>query len=66
MAESNTGFLEFFMASNDAGLNDVARRIFNFLDPVDLQNLMSFGKKNHTFKQFFNKEKKILFSKFEI
>merc|ERR1712156_555708 len=57
--------LEYLMKSTDAGLYNVAREIFSYLDPVDLMNLKEIGKTNKTFEEFLEKENNFLWKKFE-
>jgi len=56
---------ELLMKSTDAGLYNVAKKIFSHLDPVDLNNLGEIGKTNKTFEEFLKKEKDFLWKKFE-
>merc|ERR1719435_265163 len=66
MALGNQDFdLEFFMKSTDVGLYNIAREIFSYLDPVDLNNFWAIGKKNKMIDEFLKKEKNFLYEKFE-
>merc|ERR1719187_1147858 len=56
--------LEFFMKSTDVGLYDVAKEIFSYLNPWDLQNMEEIGKKNKTFDKFLEREEDFLWKKF--
>ena len=46
--------LEFFMTSTDVGLYNVAKEIFSYLDPSDLNNLRKIGRKNKVMEEFLN------------
>jgi len=57
--------LEFFMTSTDVGLYNVAKEIFSYLEPSDLNNLRKIGRKNKAMDEFLNNERKFLWERFE-
>ena len=54
--------LEYFVTSTDAGLYNIAKEIFSYLDPSDL---LKIGKVTKTFSEFTKNEKDYLWDKFE-
>ena len=62
MAKMEYFDLEFFLKSTDAGLYNIAKEIFSYLDPLDL---VKIGKVTKTFSEFTKNEKGYLWNKFE-
>ena len=52
--------LQFFMKSTDAGLYNVALKIFSNLDAKDLKNLREIGNDNQNMKEFLDREQEFL------
>ena len=62
MAKKEYFDLEYFLTSTDAGLYNIAKEIFSYLDPWDL---VQIGNLTKTFAEFTKNEKDYLWSKFE-
>ena len=62
MAKKEYFDLEYFLTSTDAGLYNIAKEIFSYLDPSDL---VKIGKVTKTFSEFTKNEKDYLWNKFE-
>ena len=62
MAKKEYFDLEYFLTSTDAGLYNIAKEIFSYLDPWDL---VQIGNVRKTFAEFTKNEKDYLWSKFE-
>ena len=62
MAKMEYFDLEYFLKSTDAGLYNIAKEIFSYLDPSDL---VKIGKVTKTFSEFTKNEKDYLWNKFE-
>ena len=68
MAQENQNCfdLQFFMESQDVGLYNIAKEIFSYLDPMDLNNMKKIGQTNKKFDSFLKKEEEYLNRKFEM
>ena len=62
MAKKEYFDLEHFLTSTDAGLYNIAKEIFSYLNPPDL---LKIGKVTKTFADFTKNEKDYLWNKFE-
>ena len=62
MANKEYFDLEYFLTSTDAGVYNIAKEIFSYLDPPDL---VKIGKVTKTFTEFMKDEKDYLWNKFE-
>ena len=62
MAKKEYFDLEYFLTSTDAGLYNIAKEIFSYLDPWDLVQIENLTK---TFAEFTKNEKDYLWIKFE-
>ena len=62
MAKMEYFDLEYFLTSTDAGLYNIAKEIFSYLDPPDL---VKIGKVTKNFSEFTKNEKDLLWNKFE-
>ena len=62
MAKMEYFDLEYFLKSTDAGLYNIAKEIFSYLDPPDL---VKIGKVTKKFSEFTKNEKDYLWNKFE-